>query len=165
MKDYFPNSTLSHYGTPLKITAEDGGLVFTKLFGHSLPMDNDRQDTVALDELWIYEFDLSYADRNISKVIRFYHLQHLHLSDCVKPRALLRAFIRQFNGEEVALRGLINDIDDPANETSAVQDFLESFSTLEYVQIRGRHWEGSFDPSCNCGHASRLAHLYIPPRI
>ena len=97
--------------------------------------------------------------------INLRHLSYLAINRCVDLNMVLNTLTKEVQQSGTALRGFLCEVHedfDKSQTIGAVYKFLESFSTLEYVQVIG-HWQEQFDLDCLSSHSSTLKHVFIGP--
>jgi len=141
----------------LQDTAKTDGLLCRKLFA-TIKATGKRPK---LDELWFQDISLSAAARTFARVIDFTGLRYLHMFNCPGAEILLSHLNEQSRDVRFALRGVLYHNDITVRPISYLQEFLGSFSSLEYLQVMDRFSVDGFDTKCLSKHFATLAHLYL----
>ena len=107
------------------------------------------------DHLWMYRY--------VPLAINLQHLRYLAINRCVHLDVVLEMVTKEVEQSGTALRGFVCEVHEDFHQSqtlAAVHKFLESFSTLEYIQVVG-HWKEQVDLDCLGNHPSTLKHVYI----
>ena len=150
-------------GSLVKDGRQGSELVYHELFGRRTRTNAEGYRGIEVSKLCLQSVTFQHPFHGLSSGIQLHKLQHLSLRNCYTTSSLLQHLAHLFRESGTCLRGFIYQEESYIGYTDirVINDFLNSFSGLQRLQVRMHFIESGLDIKCLKKHSSTLEHLYF----